>query len=81
MLTTPRGRRRYGVVHPCRPWSVALAQRASESGVPADVLARLLDQSGTRSTQFHYDVRDSRALQATRTIKLHVGARINASGL
>lgn len=47
------------------------AQNASDSGeVPVEVLARLMGHTNTTTTGFYFHVRDKRALQAAKTIKL-----------
>jgi site-specific recombinase XerD len=51
------------------------AQNASEEGVAMDVLAKLLGHNRTLSTQFYYEVRDSRAVEAVKTLKPRLAVR------
>ncbi|MBI4578452.1 MAG: site-specific integrase, partial [Planctomycetes bacterium] len=50
------------------------AQQVSDSNeVPIEVLSRLLGHSSTRTTEVYFKVRDKRAMEAAKRIKLHVG--------
>lgn len=47
------------------------AQTASDSGqVPVEVLARLLGHTDTKTTAFYFKVRDQRAIQAAKILRL-----------
>jgi integrase len=51
------------------------AQAASDSGeVPVEVLARLMGHADTKTTAHYFEVRDKRAIQAARVIRLRSSA-------